>query len=168
MCQALYKTPICSIGQGSKKIGMKQPRPWAKRITWGPLSFRSGNFCRSRSASPTNRPFWNTAHKKTIHSVAFLCSIKHKWSFFQTGKGLSRRWLWPGALLPVLIKEPHHSFVLALPAKLESDLELWQTGSLEHKNVSSMRADGFFLEGGGVNDVLFNDVPLVPWTVPDT
>ena len=115
----------------SKKDMNKQPRPWTKRGTWGPLRFRSENFCRSRSASPTKRPFWNRAHKKTIHFAAFFCSIKHKWGFFQTGKGLARRRLWPRVRLSVQIKEPQR----ALDSAPQTRNWAWSSGSLGLWNV---------------------------------
>lgn len=137
----LCKTPICSYRLGSKRK-MKQPRPWAIDITWGPLSFRSENFCRSRSASPTNRPFWNIAHKKTIHFVALLCSIKYKYLFSKQEKGFQIDICGLESFCQVLIEEPHHSLVLALSSKRNWAWN-WQTGSLERKKVSSMTADIF-------------------------
>lgn len=56
-------------------------------------------------------------------------------------------------------KEPQYSLVLALSSEMESGLELLQSRSLEHKDVSSMRAEMFcffFLV------ILFNDASLLP------
>lgn len=50
-------------------------------------------------------------------------------------------------------------------SKLESDLELWQTGSLEHKNASSMRADSL---GGWGRQFCLIMYPFMPCTVPGT
>lgn len=120
----------------SKKDMSKQPRPWTKRGTWGPLRFRSENFCRSRSASPTKRPFWNRAHRKTVRFAAFFCSIKHKWPFSKQEKGFQEGMC---GLESVQIKEPHH----ALDSAPQTRNWAWSSGgpSLKPETARALRAE---------------------------
>lgn len=165
VCQALNKTPICFYRLGKYEDIHNATQTLNPKNYLGSVEFQIWKFLSLKVCIAHKPAVLKHSPQKDNSFCGLPLLYQTQMIFFPNRKRTFKKIFVAWSLSVSTRKRTTSLLSLSTFSKLESDLELWQSGSLEHKNASSMRADSLGEWGRQFCLIMY---PLVPWTVPGT